>query len=147
MDKISYYNKTHNNINNLRKFNVDIQGDYLCPLCMKPFTKQEVRKILTEEDVPQASLGGSRITLTCRQCNSTCGSEIDVHLYNAIKAREQRLFLPKTNRKITVEKENQRLNAELIVEDNKDIKYLSMRKEITHVYGSFFIKISFCLMK
>ena len=74
MDKISYYNKTHNNINNLRKLNVDIQGDYLCPLCMKPFTKQEVRKILTEEDVPQASLGGSRITLTCRQCNSTCAS-------------------------------------------------------------------------
>ena len=121
MDKISYYNKIHNNINKLREFDIDIQGDYLCPLCMKPFTEQEVRTILTEEDVPQASLGGSRIILTCRQCNSTCGSEIDVHLYNAIKAREQRLFLPKTNRKVTVEKENQRLNAELIVEDNKSL--------------------------
>ena len=94
MDKISYYNKIHNNIKKIREFNVDIQGDYLCPLCMKSFTEQEVRTILTEEDVPQASLGGRRVTLTCRQCNSTCGSEIDVHLYNAIKAREQRLFLP-----------------------------------------------------
>ena len=59
------------------------------------FTEQEVRTILTEEDVPQASLGGSRIILTCRQCNSTCGSEIDVHLYNAIKAREQRFISTK----------------------------------------------------
>ena len=71
MDKISYCNKIHNNIKKLREFDIDIQGDYLCPLCLKSFTKQEVRKILTEEDVPQASLGGSRITLTCRQCNST----------------------------------------------------------------------------
>ena len=120
MDKISYYNKIHNNINKLREFDIDIQGDYLCPLCMKPFTEQEVRTILTEEDVPQASLGGSRIILTCRQCNSTCGSEIDVHLYNAIKAREQRLFLPKTNRKVTVEKENLRLNAKLINEERNN---------------------------
>ena len=138
MDKISYYNKIHNNINKLREFDIDIQGDYLCPLCLKSFTKQEVRKILTEEDVPQASLGGSRITLTCRQCNSTCGSEIDVHLYNAIKAREQRLFLPNTNRKITVKKENQRLNAELIVEDYKNIKlFINEKRNDPRVWEFF----------
>ena len=138
MDKISYYNKIHNNIKKIREFNVDIQGDYLCPLCMKSFTEQEVRTILTEEDVPQASLGGRRVTLTCRQCNSTCGSEIDVHLYNAIKAREQRLFLPKTNRKITVKKESQRLNAELIVEDNKNIKlFINEKRNNPRVWESF----------
>lgn len=42
--------------------------------------------------MPQASLGGKRIALTCRSCNSTCGHSIDVNLLNAIVGFEQKSF-------------------------------------------------------
>ena len=75
MDKKVYYINMHNNINKLAAYNINIEGDYLCPLCLKAYKEQDVRNVLTEEDVPQHSLGGKRIVLTCKNCNSTCGSE------------------------------------------------------------------------
>lgn len=65
---------------------------YKCPLCMQSFSDDEVVKNLTEEDVPQASLGGKRIALTCRSCNSTCGHSIDINLLNVIVCFEQKKF-------------------------------------------------------
>lgn len=78
MNKKLYYLNMHNNIEKLKVHGIHISGDYLCPLCMNVFNENEVMTILTEEDVPQCSLGGKRIALTCRKCNSTCGSEIDI---------------------------------------------------------------------
>lgn len=49
----------HNNINKLAAYNINIEGDYLCPLCLKAYKEQDVRNVLTEEDVPQHSLGGN----------------------------------------------------------------------------------------
>ena len=113
------------------------------PLSMKPFTEHDVWTILTEEDVPQKSLGGSRIILTCKDCNNTCESEIYIHLYNAIKVKEQRLFLPHTNRKISVEKDWQRLNAELQVEDNRNIRLLiNTKRNNPCIWENFYNNVS-----
>ena len=70
MDKKVYYINMHNNINKLAAYNINIEGDYLCPLCLKAYKEQDVRNVLTEEDVPQHSLGGKRIVLTCKNKKS-----------------------------------------------------------------------------
>ena len=128
----------HNNINKLAAYNINIEGDYLCPLCLKAYKEQDVRNVLTEEDVPQHSLGGKRIVLTCKNCNSTCGSEIDIHLLNAIKLREQHLFLPDEKRKIHIEKNGKILNADLQVDEDRTIKLLvNTKKNNPKVWADF----------
>lgn len=100
MDKRAYYSAVSQNISILKGLGyVFSDADYFCPICMAPFSQKEVKTLLTEEDVPQASLGGRRIILTCRYCNSMCGHEIDNYLLNAIKAMEQRAFIPGINNK------------------------------------------------
>lgn len=90
----------------------------MCPLCMKSF--EDVTE-LTEEDVPQKSLGGKRITLTCKQCNNTCGSDIDIHLLGLIKGIVQQAFIPGSDRKVSVLNGEKRLNATLEVKDNREL--------------------------
>lgn len=122
MDKKEYYIKMHSNLQYAKRYNFN--GDYLCPICLKEYSEQDVRNVLTEEDVPQRSLGGNRIALTCRECNSCCGSEIDNHLLNAITAKEHRLFFPCSERKIHIEKNGQLLNANLQIDEDRTIKLL-----------------------
>ena len=118
MNAKSHFSKIKTNLEILRGLGVDVpDGDYLCPECLTPFKENEISK-LTEEDVPQASLGGSRITLTCRSCNSNSGSQIDVHLLEALKASEQKKFLPYTDRKVTVIADRKRLNAQLNIDES-----------------------------
>ena len=120
MNAKSHFSKIKTNLEILRGIGVDVpDGDYLCPECLTPFKENEISK-LTEEDVPQASLGGSRITLTCRSCKSNSGSQIDVHLLEAFKASEQKKFLPYTDRKVTVIADRKRLNAQLNIDESGD---------------------------
>lgn len=122
MNTKNHFSRIKTNLEILRRIGVKVpDGDFLCPECFSPFNEYEISK-LTEEDVPQASLGGSRITLTCRKCNSNSGALIDVHLQEALKAREQQEFLPNTDRKVSVMVDGQRLNAKLEVGENKDLK-------------------------
>ena len=121
MNKIEYCTKIHGNLQIVH--GDKIHGYYVCPICLKEYSKQDVN-ILTKEDVPQASLGGSRITLTCNKCNNRCGHEIDVHLFNAIKAKEYRLFLPGSKRKIHIKKAGKILNANIQIEQDRSIKLL-----------------------
>lgn len=124
MNAKKHFTQIKTNLEILRKMGVKVpDGEYLCPLCLTPFEESEFSK-LTEEDVPQASLKGSRITLTCRSCNSNCGALIDVHLQEALKTREQQEFLPKTDRKVSVVADDQKLNAKLTVDENKNLQLL-----------------------
>lgn len=66
MNKQFYIESMHNNLHILFAMGVIQDEMYKCPLCMQSFSDDEVVKNLTEEDVPQASLGGKRIALTCR---------------------------------------------------------------------------------
>jgi hypothetical protein len=63
---------------------------YVCPLCTRTFTKQDLDSgLLTLEHVPPRSLGGKAIALTCRTCNNAAGSSLDAEIY---KRHEQRRF-------------------------------------------------------
>lgn len=122
MDRQLYYNAIKTNIGISRELGYSLpDGDYFCPLCKQAFSEEDVKRVLTEEDVPQAALGGSRITLTCRDCNSTCGSQIDCHLINGIKVIEQRAYLPGTDRQVVLEDDGKRIKAELCVGSDKEM--------------------------
>ncbi len=124
MDKLAYYTKMNASLGHAISNGIVLQGDYVCPLCMQSFSQDDVRNVLTEEDVPQEKLGGSRIALTCRDCNSGCGSEIDIHLLNSIVSNEQRMFLPGTDRSVRIEKDGKVLNAELKVGEGQTMELL-----------------------
>ena len=60
----------------------DLERCYICPLCLRMLTPQELAgnpNLLSREHVPPEALGGSPICLTCRDCNSRAGRELDVH--------------------------------------------------------------------
>ena len=64
---------------------------YVCPLCLNGFFRNAlVDGRLTLEHVPPEKLGGRPLVLTCRECNSRAGSELDVH---AVKAEAMVDFL------------------------------------------------------
>ena len=131
----------HNNIKILRTKEINIEGDYVCPLCLKSYREQDVIK-LTEEDVPQRSLGGRRIALTCKECNNVCGSEIDVHLFNLIKVKEQKFFLPGDKRKIYVQNGEKKLNATIEIGENRDIKLLvDITKNNPKIWNFFYEQV------
>ena len=122
MNKLDYYNRSLSNLSILKDVGiVSMHSDYICPLCMKNYSQEIAKQELTEEDVPQKSLGGQRITLTCKQCNNTCGTNIDVHLLESIKSIEQRAFLPGTDRTVHIEKGEGRLKATLKVGKDKEM--------------------------
>lgn len=53
------------------------EGAYLCPLCLGWF---ESPTDLTQEHAPPKSLGGARVALTCRACNSSAGHGLDASM-------------------------------------------------------------------
>ena len=122
MDKKMYVENNLKNLSLIRNVEPSFsQVEYLCPLCLNHIPIDKAKDYLTEEHVPQESLGGLKITLTCKECNSLCGSNIDFHLLNAIKDIEQRAFLPGTERRVFIQHENKRLNAILKVGESKEL--------------------------
>ena len=72
--------------------NVELKYDktYICPICLDQFQESDLiaspdKNFLTEEDAPPEKLNGTRIALTCKDCNSKAGYQIDNHLINRIK--------------------------------------------------------------
>jgi hypothetical protein len=53
---------------------------YVCPLCARPFPNIDD---LTFEHAPPKSLGGREVALTCKRCNNTAGSSLDVEMRRA----------------------------------------------------------------
>lgn len=83
---------------------ISVSDYYICPLCLETFNLKElgdgVDSVLTLEDVPPKSLGGSPILITCRQCNSSCGHNLDVYLYNEIRYRQEKYSFTKPKNSI-----------------------------------------------
>jgi hypothetical protein len=64
------------------------RGIYVCPLCGWGFTPAALEMnppLLSLEDVPTRAVGGRRLVLTCRKCNSKAGHGID----KAVAARDE----------------------------------------------------------
>ena len=54
---------------------------YLCPLCLRYLTRASVAaRALTMEHVPPAAVGGTRMLLTCVDCNNASGVQYDSHM-------------------------------------------------------------------
>ena len=71
------------------KIEPDIQDIFVCPLCFRYFFKDEtIRKtnpLVSIEHIPPEKMGGHKITLTCAECNSRAGSQLDSHLINKMR--------------------------------------------------------------
>ena len=98
------------------------EDEYICPICLHGYKKSEIVQ-LSLEDVPQAALGGRKIAITCKECNNTCGNSIDFHLVNHIDSIEQEMFLPGSDRKVTIKSlgEGKSANALLKVNNQNDM--------------------------
>jgi hypothetical protein len=62
----------------------------LSPLCLNEFDENDIENNLTEEHVIPNSADGRITTLTCRPCNSACGSEIASHFARVFRIEEAR---------------------------------------------------------
>ena len=79
-----------NQLSILAEHGFKVQNKYLCPFCMRYITDPDK---ISREDAPQDFLGGTKIALTCKDCNNKFGGQIDNQLINAIKIDEES-FLP-----------------------------------------------------
>lgn len=90
---------------------------YICPLCLREFNKTHLNVMLpnhlTLEDAPPKSLGGSAMVLTCKECNNTCGSMVDIHLFNAMKRNELRKFPIGVEQEMFFLKDGKRIRAKV----------------------------------
>lgn len=72
------------------------KGSFICPLCLRIFNVgqlgEQVNSYITIEHVPPENLGGKPIVLTCKDCNSTCGHNLDVYLRNEMEHHERAYF-------------------------------------------------------
>lgn len=105
------------------KGNFKYELSYLCPICLDEFSEQDLVEVpnknyLTLEDAPPASLGGSKIALTCKTCNSRCGHEIDFHLTEALREIDASYFYTGSVQRGTIDYEGKRLNVEVSSEGN-----------------------------
>ena len=72
------------------------KGSFICPLCLRIFNVgqlgEQVNSYITIEHVPPENLGGKPLVLTCKECNSSCGHDLDVYLRNEIEHHERAYF-------------------------------------------------------
>ena len=95
----------------LRKYNKEVEqlhisfpegydemdkGSFICPLCLRIFNVgqlgEQANSYITIEHVPPENIGGKPIVLTCKDCNSTCGHDLDVYLRNEMEYYERAFF-------------------------------------------------------
>lgn len=100
--------------------NIDLKYDetYICPLCLEQFQKSDLisdtsKNFLTEEDAPPEKLGGSRIALTCKDCNSRAGYQIDNHLINRIREIDDSNFHKDSKQFGSLEYDGKKVTAEI----------------------------------
>ena len=71
---------------NLRFHAPELENNFVCPICFSifPETALESKQITIEHIIPE-SLGGTFVTLTCRDCNNRGGTILDSNLVNRFK--------------------------------------------------------------
>lgn len=65
-----------------------LKNKFICPICLKIFDLNECLNSgdkISLEDIPPKSLGGHPLTITCKNCNNSCGRNLDIYLFNEIK--------------------------------------------------------------
>lgn len=101
-DNLRWFNQFRDQLSILHDMDLYRQfDDYICPFCLKSFSEDNVAS-LSLEDAPQEALGGSKVALTCKECNNTLGGLIDCHLVNFIEAIEIRQFPEGLEKRVTI---------------------------------------------
>ena len=78
---------------NLSLVNSTFQDVFICPLCYKKFSREQIDSHLSLAHIWPESLDGNLETLACKECNSKMGSSIESHLTKAIiNPFKRRLF-------------------------------------------------------
>jgi hypothetical protein len=62
---------------NLGLYRKEQSGLFVCPLCLRVFTRDQIRSDLSKAHIIPQFLGGKDWTLTCRECNNRVGTEIE----------------------------------------------------------------------
>jgi hypothetical protein len=108
--------------NPIIRFEPDFSNGYICPLCFNVFFAKDLdsnlENFLTLEDIPPKSLGGSPKALTCKDCNSKSGHELDVHLLNNLLDIDAHSFLPNSKSKAVFELSGNKVNGLIEVKED-----------------------------
>lgn len=114
---------------------IDLKFDrtYICPICVRQFEENDLisksdKNFLTEEDAPPEKLNGNRIALTCKECNSKAGHEIDVHLINRIKQIDSSRFYKGSKQEGFIEYDGKRVTAEITSNGDGTLEILHKTK-------------------
>lgn len=95
---------------------------FICPICLQIFNLKEclnTRDIISLEDVPPKSLGGHPLTITCKNCNNSCGHNLDTYLVNEIKSGHRILLSREKEQKITLSNDSTLLQGQFSIDYNK----------------------------
>ncbi|WP_207431353.1 HNH endonuclease [Sabulibacter ruber] len=108
------------------------EDSYLCPICLRPFTEEDLSdsspNMLTLEDAPPKSLGGKANTLTCKECNSKCGHDIDFHLTERLLEIDVQSFLPGTTALAKINNNGTEVQGEISVNKDREITIIHRNK-------------------
>lgn len=114
---------------------VDLKFDrtYICPICLEQFQEKDIvsssSNFLTEEDAPPSKLEGKRIALTCKNCNSSAGYNIDNHLVNRIRENDENSFYKGSTQYRNIEFEGQNITAEITSNGDGTLKVFHRTKK------------------
>jgi hypothetical protein len=99
---------------------------FVCPMCFRYFTRTEIESKnnrLRIEHVPPKSLGGKPITLTCFECNSWAGRELESSLNNYFDLVEFNQAIPQSSVDATIAYQNgPKFNANLVWDSNHHLR-------------------------
>ena len=113
-DKIEYLFDLY--VRNWQSFTSKTKHVFVCPLCLKEFTKSEMLNKVSEEHIIPSSLGGNFTTLTCKKCNNEGGSELDAHVIQRIRIEQGDVPI---NSRVTICDEE--VGADIYFSDEKNI--------------------------
>ena len=74
---------------NLEAFFPDLAGKFLCPLCKRLLSIEDLeKKKITIEHIIPSAIGGKLITLTCAACNHGAGAKLDAELLKRLQVED-----------------------------------------------------------
>jgi hypothetical protein len=119
--------------NGLLQIDLKYDETYICPVCTVQFSidalDQSSENPLTLEDAPPKSLGGKAGVLTCRNCNNTCGHQIDHHLTSRLHEIDHKKFIPGVSYSAVFEKDGIRVNGIITINEGGQMTVIHDEKK------------------
>lgn len=138
-DRKKLFEKFSNQLHLLKDsglINIELKFDktYICPICLNQFDESDIisnqsKNFLTEEDAPPDKLNGKRIALTCKDCNSSAGHEIDNHLINRIREIDDNNYYKGSTQYRTFDFNGENITAEITSNGDGTLRVLHMNKK------------------